>query len=179
RLDLYHRLNDYRINLPPLRERDADVELLIQHYLDLLAKQLGKPIDGVSPEAFEMLKQYQWPGNVRELQTVLKKMLLNTTGPVLATEIIPSFLRRAKPTANNSLGDLQLFIDHKQRTGSHNLYAETLEVMERYLITRLLRENDGNQSQTAKALGITRGSLRHKIRALDLAIDHVVHPKHA
>jgi two-component system nitrogen regulation response regulator GlnG len=62
------------------------------------------------------------------------------------------------------------------RVGSHDLYAEGLEMFERYLLTRLLREADGNQSKTAEQLGITRGSLRYKIQALGISIDHVVRP---
>jgi DNA-binding NtrC family response regulator len=60
--------------------------------------------------------------------------------------------------------------------GSRDLYAETLEMMERYLITRVLRETEGNRSQAAERLGITRGSLRHKIRSLGIAIEHIVQP---
>lgn len=70
--------------------------------------------------------------------------------------------------------DLAEFIEQRLRDSSDDLHAETLEMMERYLLTRVLRETGGNQSLAAKMLGITRGSLRNKIRALRLSIDHVV-----
>jgi two-component system nitrogen regulation response regulator GlnG len=71
-------------------------------------------------------------------------------------------------------GDLKQFIDERWSAGSCNLHGETVEMMERYLITRVLREAEGNQSQAAERLGITRGSLRHKIRSLGIVIEHVV-----
>jgi len=181
RLDLFHRLNDYRINLPSLRERGDDILLLTEHFLNTFSRALGKPIHGMSPEALTMLRQYAWPGNVRELQTVLKKTVLRANGPVLLTEFLPRSVRE-KPVlpgespAGDDLrpSDLKQFIDERQSVGSCDLYAETVEMMERYLITRVLREAEGNQSQAAERLGITRGSLRHKIRCLGISIGHVV-----
>jgi two-component system nitrogen regulation response regulator GlnG len=72
--------------------------------------------------------------------------------------------------------DIKRFIEQRQQTGSKDLYTEGLEMFERYLLTRILRENEGNQSKAAEHLGITRGSLRHKIRALGISIDQVVQP---
>jgi two-component system nitrogen regulation response regulator GlnG len=70
--------------------------------------------------------------------------------------------------------DLERFIVLREQAGSRNLYAETLEMMERYLITRVLRDTAGNQSKAAERLGITRGSLRNKIRTLGISIEHTV-----
>jgi two-component system nitrogen regulation response regulator GlnG len=72
------------------------------------------------------------------------------------------------------LSDIGQFVDERGHAGSNDLYAEGLEMFERYLLTRILRETDGNQSKAAERLGITRGSLRHKIRALGISIDQVV-----
>jgi two-component system nitrogen regulation response regulator GlnG len=74
----------------------------------------------------------------------------------------------------NSNSDLRRFIDTRARAGSNDLYAEGLEMFERYLLTRVLQETEGNQSKAAERLGITRGSLRHKIRTLGISIDFVV-----
>ncbi len=182
RLDLFHRLNDYRIDLPPLRERGDDIELLVDNFLVRLQATLGKPIQGISPEAMQLLKEYSWPGNVRELQTVLKKAVLRATGPVLVPEFLPAAVRRTQPGSWDAaeggdawtVTDLQRFVDQRLAADSCDLYAETLEAMERYLITRVLRETGGNQSKAAERLGITRGSLRNKIRALRISIGHVV-----
>ena len=184
RLDLFHRLNDYRIDLPPLRERADDIALLIEHLLTAFSKALDKPIHGVSSEAFAMLRQYAWPGNVRELQTVLKKAVLRATAPVLVPEFLPDAVRErpvphADPTTDGHLprSDLKQFIDECQTQGSCELYAETMEMTERYLITRVLRDVKGNRSQAAERLGITRGSLRHKIQALGISIEPLVQPR--
>jgi DNA-binding NtrC family response regulator len=181
RLDLFHRLNDYRIDLPPLRARGDDIVLLTEHFLVTFSKALGKPIHGVSPEALAMLRQHAWPGNVRELQTVLKKAVLRATAPVLVPDFLPEsvkgkpVLRGEPPTEFDSPpSDLKQFVDDRWSVGSCNLHGETVEMMERYLITRVLREAEGNQSRAAERLGITRGSLRHKIRALGIVIEHVV-----
>ncbi len=182
RLDLFHRLNDYRIDLPPLRNRGDDIVLLVEHFLARLSKSLGKPVQGVSAPALRLLREYAWPGNVRELQTVLKKAVLKASGPVLAPEFLPNSVRtgtgvkfESRTVDDDSLmHDLERFVDERRRDGSNDLYGDTLEMMERYLITRVLRDADGNQSKAAQQLGITRGSLRHKIRTLNISIEHVV-----
>jgi two-component system nitrogen regulation response regulator GlnG len=86
RLDLYHRINAFEIFLPPLRERGDDIDLLISFFIRKFSKQLGKQVEGISPEALALLKNYQWPGNVRELQSVIRRSLLMATGPVIVPE---------------------------------------------------------------------------------------------
>ena len=179
RLDLFHRLNGYRIDLPPLRKRGDDIELLAQHFLTCLNNELGKSIQGVSPEALKFLKEYAWPGNLRELQAVMHTTVLRATGPVLVPDFLPeTVLHREPPSASGEVGelpsDIRQFVNQRQKAGSKHLYAEGLEMFERYLLTRILRESDGNQSNAAAWLGITRGSLRHKIRVLGISIDQVV-----
>jgi two-component system nitrogen regulation response regulator GlnG len=181
RADLYHRLHGYRIDLPPLRERGDDLLLLIGYFLNKFHKELGKDVEGMSPAAMEVLTRYTWPGNVRELQTVLRTAVLKTSGPVIAAEVLPDLTEPPKiaPAGGNgeaAADSLEAFVEDRQRAGSHNLYAEALQRMELYLVTRVLRETGGNQSQAADRLGITRGSLRNKIRALGISIGHVVEP---
>ncbi len=175
REDLYHRLNGYRIDLPPLRERGEDIVMLTGYLLARFGRELGKEVQGIAPEAMEILTGYSWPGNVRELQTVLRTALLKATGPVLTPENLPETVQ---PTAAASRCEeedftprnLALFVDQREKAGSHELYAETLEMVERYLIMRVLRETKGNQSKAAERLGITRGSLRNKIHALRITV---------
>ena len=126
------------------------------------------------------LVAYSWPGNVRELQTVLRTAMLKASGPVLVPELLPDAVNSGIPSQETAVGkvflpsSLEDFIDERERAGSHNLYNETLEIMERYLLTRVLCETDGNQSKAAEQLGITRGSLRNKIHSLGISIGHVV-----
>jgi nitrogen regulation protein NR(I) len=185
RPDLYYRLNGFVIKLPPLRERPEDVLVLLQHFLRRFRRELGKNVQGISPEAMELLLRYPWPGNVRELQSVLKRALLQTTGEVLISDFLPEDVRNYAGSATGTSGTgsdatpvTEAFIDGRIREGSEDLYAEAVAMLERSLITRVLQHTKGNQSQAAKILGITRGSLRNKIRMCAIAIEHVVSADH-
>jgi two-component system nitrogen regulation response regulator GlnG len=173
REDLYYRLSVFTIRLPPLRERGEDLPLLVQHYLRRFSRELGKDVPTVLPEALDLLRHHSWPGNVRELQSVLKQALLQATGPVLLPEHLEAGLG-GKVGADHAppLGarGLEQFIESQLLRGSETLYAETLQRMERLLLTRVLQHTGGNQVQAARLLGITRGSLRTKIRELGITI---------
>jgi two-component system nitrogen regulation response regulator GlnG len=171
--DLYYRLSVFTIRLPPLRERGEDLPLLIDHFVKTFSRELDKDVHAVSPEAVEILRNYAWPGNVRELQSVLKQALLHATGPVLVPEFLPASVRRNggdPPAPGPALPDWDRFVGERLEAGSNDLYAESLALMERRLLTAVLRHTGGNQLQAAKILGITRGSLRNKIRALGITI---------
>ena len=183
RLDLYHRLNGFEIYLPPLRDREGDLELLLDHFLKRFNTQLHKKITGISPSALDLLKNYAWPGNIRELQTAIRRSMLMATGPTIVPELLPKEIHENVPQVQGvsrsgngdaSGVDLGRFINERTAADSDNLYQETLQMMERYLITRVLRETHGNQSRAARRLGITRGSLRNKMRDLGIQIEQVV-----
>jgi two-component system nitrogen regulation response regulator GlnG len=173
--DFYYRLSVFTIRLPPLRERGEDLPLLIDHFVKRFSHELDKDVQSVSPEAVEILRHYPWPGNVRELQSVLKQALLHATGPVLVPDFLPGSVRRddgpLEPAAAvAALLDWDRFVNERLEAGSGDLYAEALALMERRLLTAVLRHTGGNQLQAAKILGITRGSVRNKIRALGITI---------
>jgi two-component system response regulator AtoC len=173
RKDLYFRLNVFSINLPPLRERGDDVSLLVEHFMKRFGRELGKPDIEVSPEAAAALRAYTWPGNVRELQSVLKQSILQTSGSVLLLDFLPPHVRKpTAPAANGEAGafDWDEFVTGRITAGSEDLYAEGLERMEREVLIRVLKHTGGNQLQAARILGITRGSLRNKIRTLGISI---------
>jgi two-component system nitrogen regulation response regulator GlnG len=181
REDLYYRLGVFTIELPPLRERSEDLPQLVEHFLRRFSPELGKDVFQASPEALEVMSRYPWPGNVRELQSVIKRSLLRASGPVLLPDFLPASVRSGEPrdeaaaAARGEAGpDWDAFIDDRLRAGSEGLYAEALAQMERSLLTRVLRHTEGNQVRAAKILGITRGSLRTKIRALGLRIERSI-----
>jgi two-component system nitrogen regulation response regulator GlnG len=184
RADLYFRLNGFPISLPPLRERGSDVPLLVQHFVSRFARELGKPAIEVSPEAMELLVGYAWPGNVRELQSVLRQAILHAKCPVLLQEFLPTQVRKgghcdlgmSAPDASQT-PPLEVFIGREIERGSQSLYADTIALVERLLLTRVLRDTSGNQSHAAKTLGITRGSLRNKIREYGICITYSVSEK--
>ncbi|HKB06338.1 MAG TPA: sigma 54-interacting transcriptional regulator, partial [Gemmataceae bacterium] len=173
RQDLFFRLNVFPIRLPPLRERGDDLSLLVDHYVRRFAAELKKPVQGVSPEAVERLRRYPWPGNVRELQSVLKQAILNMKGTVLAVEDLPAAVEVTAVAKSAGSGgfDWDEFVDQRIVAGSESLYAEALTLMEREVLVRVLRHTGGNQVQSAHILGITRGSLRNKIRQLNISIE--------
>jgi DNA-binding NtrC family response regulator len=180
REDLFYRLNGFTIRLPALRERKDDILALLEWFLARFRKELRKDIHGISPEALEMLINYSWPGNVRQLQSVLKQAMVQATGPVLISDFFPTELRVPQPdqatTSDLAEGRLQLekLVDERLQCGSHDIYAEALEAMERTVLTMVLNRTGGNQSRAAEALGITRGSLRNKIRSLGISIGRTI-----
>jgi DNA-binding NtrC family response regulator len=183
RADLYYRLNGFTISLPPLRERADDILILVNHYLTQLNRELGKKVQGISTETRDLLMRYGWPGNVRQLQSVLKQAILHATGPVLLPDFLPAEIRDGGAHAttasaavhSRTVDNLGAYIEGQLNCGSRTLYADTVAYMERALLSRVLQHTSGNQSQAAKILGITRGSLRNKIRQLHITIDPVVH----
>ena len=180
RADLYYRLNGFTIDLPPLRQRTSDIPLLVDYFLARFNRQLAKDVQTVSRPALDLLMRYRWPGNVRELQSVLKKAMVQASGPVIIPEFLPEMVRLPCAAGENSPnedlppGDLEALVGERLEAGSVNLYAEALEVMEKYLLTRVLRAAEGNQSRAAMILGITRGSLRNKIHSLGISIGRKV-----
>ena len=180
RPDLYYRLNVFTIQLPPLRERIADLPLLLKHFLASFGRELGKDLHTISDDALGMLLRYPWPGNIRELQSIVKQAILNGAGTVLLPEFLPAAVRNCPSCAisvgsGGGLAPLSWthFLDQRIETGSRDLYAESLARMEHELITFVLRHTGGNQLRAAEILGITRGTLRNKIRSLGIEIDAI------
>lgn len=186
RPDLYYRLNGFSISLPPLRQRGPDVVLMVNQFLDKYSRELGKPLLHVTPAALRKLVDYRWPGNVRELQSVLRKTVLNMTGPILIPDYLPDEVLCPAPAPPPSADghaqldepahDLAPFVDRRLAADTHDLYAEALNFVERFVVARVLAEAHGNQSQAARMLGITRGSLRKKQADLQLHIEPVILP---
>ena len=177
RTDLYFRLNVFGIKLPPLRDRPGDVALLTDHYVRRFGRELGKPGLGLADDVVPVLERYPWPGNVRELQSVLKQAILHCRTPVLTAADLPAGV--AVPPAGGPAARLQAggpdfsweeFVRTRIASGSDTLYAESLTLMEREVLMRVLQHTGGNQVQSARILGITRGSLRNKIRSLNISI---------
>lgn len=177
RQDLYYRLSVFSIHLPPLRERGDDLLLLLKHYLRRFNRELGRTVESLSPEVLEIVQHYAWPGNIRELQSVLKQSLLRATGSVLIKEFLPAALTQSDSkvlSADSSVGKIEQFIEEQLQAGTESLYADSLRRLDRLLLTRVLRHTNGNQVQAAKILGITRGSVRTKIRELGITLGRTI-----
>ncbi|VTS03370.1 response regulator with -like aaa-type and dna-binding domains : Response regulator with CheY-like receiver, AAA-type ATPase, and DNA-binding domains OS=Singulisphaera acidiphila (strain ATCC BAA-1392 / DSM 18658 / VKM B-2454 / MOB10) GN=Sinac_7189 PE=4 SV=1: Response_reg: Sigma54_activat: HTH_8 [Gemmata massiliana] len=175
--DLYYRLGVFTVALPPLRERGDDLPLLVRHYLGRYSRELGREVRDAAPDALEILRAYPWPGNVRELQSVLKQALLLARGELLLPAFLPGSLRASVPATGSPVGDkfeLEAFVRERLEGGSRGLYAETVSAVERVLLPLVLKHTGGNQVQAAEVLGITRKTLRARLRELGLTVTRAV-----
>src|SRR3984885_14904096 len=182
RPDLYYRLGVFTIHLPPLRERDDDLLMLVQYYLRRFNRELGREVREVTPEGLERLRGYPWPGNIRELQSGLKQALLKASGPVLLPAFLPEPLGGAgvvaPPAPPAAEPGVETFVI-RQRVGSdvRDLYAETHRQVDRLLLPRVLEHTRGNLQQAALLLGIARQTLRLKLRDLGLSVTRPGEPE--
>jgi two-component system, NtrC family, response regulator AtoC len=152
RRDLYFRLAVILLRLPPLRERGEDVLTLAQHFLRRFSAKYGKPVERLDPRARDLFLAYPWPGNVRELSHVIERAVLWSKGAILDVE----HLALEVPPESEPSGDGAL-------SASRPAGME-LEQWERSLIEQALRESDGNQTRAAQRLGISRDTLRYRLK---------------
>ncbi len=154
RADLFYRLNVFSINIPPLRERIDDIELLAIHFTRRHAAKLDLPDKYFSAAAMELLKSYSWPGNVRQLENLLERTVMLAHGDIIDSEDLPEEIRNANNTA--TVGEPGIAV------------GPDLEVMEKAYIYYTLAQTGWNKSQTAKILGIDLSTLYRKIERYDL-----------
>jgi two-component system nitrogen regulation response regulator GlnG len=169
RPDLYYRLSVFTIHLPPLRERDDDLRLLVQYFLPRFSRELGRDVQEIDPEALRLLRGYSWPGNVRELQSVLKQAVLQSHGTTLLPgSLFPLLAATHEPVAapHPAEGDpgLEAFIGRCLASIDSDLYAEAHRQVDRILLARTLEETGGNLFRAAQRLGIGRETLRRRLR---------------
>jgi two-component system response regulator HydG len=159
REDLFYRLNVVPILLPSLRERKEDIPLLIEHFLKIYNEKNGRNLQGFHPRALDALMRYSWPGNIRELENVVERAVILTRDDYVPFPELPEAIREP----NN---------DHFSRGTQDIRSGMTIREMEKELILKTLKDNDGNRTRSARVLGITRRTLQHKLQ--EYAIDQ--HP---
>jgi len=180
RQDLFYRLNVLTIRIPPLRERIEDIPLLLEYFLGRMNRELDRHVRRVSPEAMELLKQHSWPGNVRELQSAVKYALVHTAGDTLTADCLPPHLQekssRVEVLAAEESVDLAVArLVHEtlaQKCG--NVYYQVQAAVDRVVLREVLERVKGNQVEAADLLGISRTTLRSKLRALGLVVEKQV-----
>lgn len=156
REDLYYRLNVLPISIPPLRERKEDIPYLAEHFVKKLAKDVGSGVTGISEGAIQKLVQYHWPGNVRELENVLERSMVLAHGGVLQPEEVRLDMQpRGKEKAG---GVVDTFLPE----------GMTLDEFEQSIIREALKRANGNKSQAARLLGLTRNALRYRLTQMGL-----------
>ena len=151
REDLYYRLNVIPIEVPPLRERKADIPALAQYFAAHFAQQQEREVPELSPEFLAALMQSDWPGNVRELQNYIERVMAMTPGRVLHPRPLPRDLEGRPP---------------RPRLGRGRRLVDLVADLERRLIREALERCGGNQSRAARELGMTEQSLRYRLRKL-------------
>jgi DNA-binding NtrC family response regulator len=180
RPDLYYRLGVFTIHLPPLRERVDDLPILVQHYLRRFSAELGREVREIAPDALARLRAYAWPGNIRELQSVLRQALLRASGGVLLAAFLPELSgvfgqpRHSAPVEQTF--DLERFIRQRLSPTTNDLAAETHREVDRLLMTLALEYTNGNHRDASRMLGISRQTMRMRLRALGLHVAHSVEP---
>jgi DNA-binding NtrC family response regulator len=160
RRDLYFRLAVIILDLPPLRERGDDVLLLAQHYLDRFNTKYGKQVRQIDARARELLRHYPWPGNVRELSHVIERAVLWSRGSTLDVE----HLALAAPAEAPEVPERPAVAAAGTAPAVLPPPGMDLERWERSMIEQALRECDGNQTRAAQRLGISRDTLRYRLK---------------
>jgi len=144
RHDLYHRLNVVKVTMPPLREREEDLELLIEHFINEFKERYQRDIEGFDNVSMQKLKSYSWPGNIRELRNLVERNIALADSPVLHIE-------------QNLLGG--------KNSDGIDADSPTLDTLERRYILKTLNNCNGNKEQTATLLGINKSTLWRKLQS--------------
>jgi transcriptional regulator with PAS, ATPase and Fis domain len=149
RQDLLYRINTVEIQLPPLRDRHEDITLLVDHFLAVFAKKYQKSLTGVSAPTLKKLERYQWPGNIRELMHTLERAVILAESQMLQPADF-------------------LFPDTEKEVEGVVFDNYNLEGVEKTVIRKALKKNEGNVSHAARDLGLTRTSLYRRMEKYGL-----------
>ncbi len=153
RKDLYYRINVIPIQIPPLRERKEDIPLIAEHIVEILSKDLGTHIKGISPEVIKIFMNYDWPGNVRELSNILERAIYTTEGNVIEVRHLPYFLQSMREGLNKS---------------QSTLLKKLREEVEKEALLHVIRISKDNKKKAAELLGIHRTGLYKKMKKLNI-----------
>ena len=172
REDLFHRLNVVAIQLPPLRERREDIPILVQHFLKKYAAEFGGEPPAISADAVAVLQAEPWPGNIRELENVTRRLLLAARGLSIGADAARQTLAaRASdrtPRANSLPTLAASLLARAERGELHDAHAQVLAEAEREVVTQAILLAQGNQAKAARWLGLSRFTLREKLKQLGL-----------
>ena len=181
REDLYWRLKVISIHLPPLRERAEDIPPLVEYFVSRFSDEYQTPIRYVADAAMQKLKSHSWPGNVRELENCLRRAVLLSKGDVILEEHLK--LESDQPDLQGaSQEQLMARIDRKLdelipdilRFSGEKTHANVIDLVEKALIAKVLKQCNHNQVKAAKMLGISRNTLRHRLKKFRLILPPVL-----
>ena len=157
REDLFYRLNVMNLHIPPLREREDDISLLAMHFLKKYALKNRKDVRGFSPIAMDVLVKSSWPGNVRELENVIERAVILSMSPYISDKDLPPSLMASYRK------------DNTDKVPASGLGGKSLDEIESQAIAETLEQTQGNKSEAAKVLNITRTTLNNKLKKYNLS----------
>ena len=164
RKDLYYRLCDHRIHIPPLRSRREDLAALAAHFLDKASNALGKKRPTAPPELVTLLSTYHFPGNVRELESMIFDAVSSHKSGKLSMELLKSHISKAHPFSRT---DAEEPLPEKRSPIGFSDQLPTLKEIEQLLIDEAMKRSNGNQSIAALSLGISRQALNKRLKKAD------------
>jgi DNA-binding NtrC family response regulator len=154
RNDLYYRLQVIPIQLPPLRDRTEDIELLANHFISIFNKEFKKKIKPIGSEITKLFQNYSWPGNVRELKNIIERAVLLDAESEIMVEHLPLEIQAGSVEE----------VEDRSNMNIDQLYPLSMKEMEKLLIIKTLERTDGNKSESSRILGISRQTLRDKVK---------------
>lgn len=172
REDLYYRLNVLPIYLPALRERDDDIPALVDFFVGVYAKSLGYAVPQIDKDVYSAMRSYNWPGNVRELQNYVERAIVLSQSKAITSDLLPPHVRglapvrigRDRPTDTGSLcKELVMLGISEEGDTSKNVHGTIVSMVEKEVISQVLRICQGVQTKAATRLGINRNTLHKKI----------------
>ncbi|MFH0883696.1 MAG: sigma-54 dependent transcriptional regulator [bacterium] len=154
REDLFYRLNVVRIEIPPLRQRKADIPPLVDHFVNRFSTVNGKLVKGLDRDALDAVMKYAWPGNVRELENAMESAVVMARSETIGVRDLPNHVR-----GGNGSGGAGGFQDDDSLS-----LPDRVEAFERSIINRILEEAGGNQSEAARRLGVSEKAIRYRLK---------------
>jgi nitrogen regulation protein NR(I) len=167
REDLYYRLNVVAITLPPLRQRKEDIPEMVRYFLKKHGPELGNAEPSIHDDAVDLLQAQSWPGNVRELENLVRKVLLLAQSYTINLDHVRAALSRTGDPGYSSARPFGEYVDEVlaavRRGDQANAHTRVLEMAERELFTRAIRQSQGNQAKAARWLGVSRITMKAKL----------------
>jgi two-component system, NtrC family, response regulator PilR len=168
REDLFYRISVIPMHLPPLRERREDISLMVRAFLERFRTAMGKPVEGIEPEAMARLESYDWPGNVRELENTMERSMALETGPMISLAVLPEKIRLATPGQGSSLSAASHHIGPVLLNGGVDLERFIQDTEKAYLLAAL-DASDGVGTRAAELLKMSYRSFRHCIKKYNIS----------
>ncbi len=168
REDLYYRLNVMSLAIPPLRERTEDIYFIVGHFIETFNSEFGLQVQGLEPEAWELIKDYPFPGNIRELRNVVESAFNVVVGPLIRLQDLPAHIRQLSPGGMGPVVSSSGLAQWKARIGREPL-PQIMDEVEKVLLEHTLEKVQGNKQKAALMLGISRPGFYKKLHKLGMA----------